>query len=274
MKPWSNLFLRPAGLTTESAELWFAGIADYFLNHARWLIAGTPHRLIDIEFYYRFPDHDDPFAHADPIQAEPCRWYFHKTGNGYRGGSFKGLDLTIGDGEARGGILFRAAETPDGRIIDGPSLLVDHVLRLCKIASVAELDRKIAKHMAWHPECPIKLQTKRSIGKSILASARIGLSLRRAGHNTEMPTYLTRQYRFLTEPRAISKGKAQMVMSLHRQGFSPSQIRSMTGCPARAIERYVAEYALGKSARRIEGFFGKVLSARDLCRLHGIADRG
>jgi hypothetical protein len=274
MTPWSDLFRRPPRLTAHAVEAWFARIADCLLNNSQLVIAGKPLRLVDIEFYYRGPGHVDPFAHAHPIQAQTGRWYFHKTGNGYRGGSFKGLDLTFGDGEARGGILFRAAATAEGMIVDGPSLLVDRALRLSGVKSVAELDRKIAQRAAWQPDSPIHLRRTHCIDMPFLACARVGLSLRRAGHFPDMPEFLTRHYRFVTEPRAIAKGKVQMVVALHRRGLAPSQIHVTTGCPLRAIERYVAAHATGRSAGRFDSYFGKVLSATDICRLHGIADRG
>jgi hypothetical protein len=273
MKPWTDLFRRPARLTTKSAEAWFARIADHLLNHSRWMIAGTPHRLVDIEFYYRGPGLVDPFVHGNPIMAKAGLWYFHRTGGSYRGGSFKGIDLTFGDGKARGGILFRAAEAPDGRLIDGPSLLVDRAIRWCRVETVSELDEKIAERSAWHPLNPIRIIPGANLGKAVLACSRVGLTLRRAKSLLDMPNYLFRQYRFVTEPKAIAKGKAQIVMALHRQGYSSTQIKLLTGSPLNAIERYVAEYAIGRMSGRIEDFTDKVLAPVDICRLHGIADR-
>src|SRR5205085_6803669 len=121
--------------------------------------------------YYRGPAHDDPFTHGDPIQVHPGRWYFHKTAGVYRGGSFKGVDVTFGDGTARGGILFRGLERPDGSLIDGPSLLVDHVLTLCGADSVAELDRKIAERLAWDPSSPMHFEEVDHRDQGILACA-------------------------------------------------------------------------------------------------------
>ena len=89
-----------------------------------------------------------------------------------------------------------------------------------------------------------------------------------------MPAYLIRPYRFLTEPAAIAKGKVQMVMGLHRALRTPDEIRRATRCPARSIDTYIAEYEAGLRAGRFEDYFGKELGPKDLCRLHGIADRG
>src|SRR5215211_3101799 len=130
MTAWPDL-RKPPRLSDRTAGAWFAGIAATLLNRTRWVIAGQAHRITECEFYFRGPQHDDPFTHGDPIQVHAGRWYFHKTAGIYRGGSFKGVDVTFGDGVSRGGILIRGAQTADGRLIDGPSLLVDHLLASC-----------------------------------------------------------------------------------------------------------------------------------------------
>src|SRR5947209_18806215 len=109
--------------------------------------------------------------------------------------------------------------------------------------------------------------------KGILACARVGLSLRRAWPGTTMPSYLTRPYRFLTEPTRIAKGKPHMVMGLHRLGRTHDEIRDLTRAPARSITTYVVEYETGRHGGRFEDYFGKEIGPRELCRLHGIADR-
>src|SRR6187200_1023890 len=164
MTPWPDLH-KPARLTDRTAGAWFAGIAAALLNRTRWVIAGRPHRLTECEFYYRGPAHDDPFTHGDPVQVHAGRWYFHKTAGVYRGGSFKGVDITFGDGTARGGILIRGLELPDGAMIDGPSLLVDHVLTRCGAASVAALDRTVAGRLAWDPGSPMHFEEVEHLGK-------------------------------------------------------------------------------------------------------------
>ncbi|HVK68825.1 MAG TPA: hypothetical protein VM694_30415, partial [Polyangium sp.] len=58
----------------------FRRAADVLLNHATLFIAGSPHRLTEIEFYWHGPGHEDPFAHRDPIQVDSGIWYFHRQG--------------------------------------------------------------------------------------------------------------------------------------------------------------------------------------------------
>jgi hypothetical protein len=148
---WPALFRRPPDFADgPAADRWFATIAEALLNLASLRVNGVPHRLSEVEAYYHGPGHEDPFAHRDPVQLNLGRWYFHRTRGTYRGGSFKGLDVAFGGpvrdvGKAYGGILLRGLEAPDGTIIDGPSLLVDHLLRTTGFASVAELDAAIGE---------------------------------------------------------------------------------------------------------------------------------
>ncbi|HKB04020.1 MAG TPA: hypothetical protein VKD90_17490 [Gemmataceae bacterium] len=272
MTPWPDL-RKPSRLSDRTAGAWFAGIADALLNRTRWVIAGHAHRMTECEFYFRGPPHDDPFTHGDPIQVHAGRWYFHKTAGNYRGGSFKGVDVTFGDGVGKGGILIRGAESADGRLIDGPSLIVDHLLASCGHRTVERFDRELGARFVWDPTAPMYLARDPDAAKAIVSSARVGLSLRRAGPGSTKTDYLTRQYRFLTEPRRIAKGKPHMVMALHRAGRPAAEIREVTGVPARSIATYIVEYEAGVVAGRFEDYFGKEIGPKDMCRLHGIADR-
>lgn len=271
--PWEAALRRPADLSDRAAVDWFAAIADLLLNRTAWVIAGRPHRITECEFYYRGPAHADPFTHGDPVQVHNGRWYFHRTGGIYRGGTFKGLDMTFGDPTARGGILFRGIESDDGGLLDGPSLLVDRILHLCGAASVGEMDRRIGARLAWDRSSPISFEVVGDRGLEILPCARVGLSLRRATPGTRMPAYLTRPYRFLTEPRRIAKGKPQMVLGLHRLGRRPEEIREVTRSPTRSVAAYLEEYAAGLREGQFEDYFGAEIGPRQLARLHGIADR-
>jgi hypothetical protein len=102
---------------------------------------------------------EDNFTHRDAQQALFGTWYFHKKGGTFKGGSFKGLDVTFGSsGSAHPGafvgILIRSihkcktglAETgkhalifdPEG-LVEGPSLVVDELLQACGKDSIAQL---------------------------------------------------------------------------------------------------------------------------------------
>jgi hypothetical protein len=97
--------------------------------------------------------------------------------------------------------------------------------------------------------------------------------LRRAGPGSTKPDYLTREYRFLTDPRRIAKGKPHLAMALHRAGRDADEIRDATGVPGRSIATYIVEYEAGVASGGFEDYFGKEIGPKDVCRLHGIADR-
>src|SRR3954470_22893409 len=101
MSSWNSLCERPCEPGDHAAmDAWFASLADRLLNRCRLTVGGEPHRFVEVEFYYCGEGHPDPFTHRDPLQKECGRWYFHRTRGEYRGGSFKGVDLTFGDGRA------------------------------------------------------------------------------------------------------------------------------------------------------------------------------
>src|SRR5439155_9503840 len=103
---------------------WFAAIAQRLLNEADLVVAGQRYRFAELEMYYSGGAHPDLFAHRDPIQLQDGRWYFHRTRGEYRGGSFKGLDLALGDGKSYFGILIRSVVASDALLLDGPCVTV------------------------------------------------------------------------------------------------------------------------------------------------------
>src|SRR5205823_3994142 len=137
--------------------------------------------------------HPDPFTHRDPLQRENGRWYFHRTRGAYRGGSFKGLDLTFGDGRAFGGFLVRTIEAPSGALIVGPSLCVDHLLARAGAKSVAALDAVIGGGAAWDPNSPLQLRAvDGQERRPVFRSARVGLSLKKAGPSGDAARFVMR----------------------------------------------------------------------------------
>ncbi|MBL8799785.1 MAG: hypothetical protein JNM56_38240 [Planctomycetia bacterium] len=268
---WTRLLQRPEPAADGVAcEAWFNRIAARLLHGCRLMVNGQPHRLVEVEFYYHGDGHLDPFTHRDPLQRACGRWYFHRTRGTYRGGSFKGLDLTFGAGEANGGVLLRGLETPDGRLVDGPSLLVDHLLAATSNPGVAALDETIATRQVWSTTSPLHLISVDSATKpSLYRSARVGLSLKKAAAEDDMPHYILRPYRYLSEPRRTAKGKLLLVLALHVQGLDPAAIQQLTGCPRASIQRYLTDYETGRQLADFAGYRGCDLSPADLCRLHG-----
>ncbi len=271
MADWLDVLRKPDRLQDAGFEDWFADSADVLLNGTRLVAGGVPYRLTEIEFYYHGPEHPDRFAHRDPMQVHTGRWYFHRTGGVYRSGSFKGVDLTFGTAQAHAGILFRGLEKPDGTLVDGPSLLVDHLLDATGAATVSALDKVIAERLAWEVGNPLRLELASDLPhRELCRSARVGLTLKKANPKApEPPRYLLRTYRFLSEPRRIAKGKLLLVLARHAQGAGAEQIQQETNCPRPTVQRYVADFEAGKQEPDLSAYYGKELGPKELCRLHG-----
>lgn len=267
---------------------WFDRIASLLLDRSALVVAGRAHRLREVELYLHGPGHEDPFAHRDPRQVSSRRWYLHRQGGSYRAGTYKGIDLTFGPPSARGGILLRSLSTPEGRLVSGSSLCVDHLLARTGLGTVAALDRALGEmddptrpvHLAPRP--PSELAAIVSPGspgapRSPFAgpaplrvrSARVGLTLKRAAQWPTMPAFLLRPYRYLDALRTIRKGRPQVVLALLRGGAAVEEVVERLGTPRRTVEAYLAAYRAGRALRSSRPFWGRALTSLDLCRLSG-----
>lgn len=271
MSELAGLGARPAHVTAdEHFGPWFAAVAGRLLNGCDLLVAGRPYRFAELEAYYYGDGHPDTFTHRDPLQLHNGRWYFHRTAGEYRGGSFKGVDLTFGDSRSMFGMLVRTIVTPDDVVIDGPSLTVDHLLAQTKAADVATLDAAISGRSVWDTTSPLAIRLSATPRTApVYQTARIGLTLKRSRGKPEAPKFVMRPYRFLTEPRRIGKGKPQLVLALHQRGLSTQEIHDICGAPKRTIEKYVKDFEAGKQEAGFAGYVGKDLSTAELCKLIG-----
>ncbi len=273
MFDWPALLARPADADFAG---WFHRIAHQLLNGCRVVANGVPLRIIEVEAYYHGPGHEDPFAHRDPVQLTPGRWYFHRTGDTHRGGSFKGLDLAFGNRESNafGGMLIRGVELPDGSVIDGPSLTVDHILKLTGQPGVKSLDVVIAERLAWADGLPLQLLALPEVEpRPVLTSPRVGLTLRGFKFQENDPAFdfLFRSYRFLTDPKRTAKGKLHMVLPLIAAGYAPKEIMAVTGSPVMPVKRYMADFADGKLLPSTEPFYANAgMGVTHLCRRYGL----
>lgn len=250
-------------------EPWFDAIAGLLLGEVALVAGGRPHRLVEIEFYYAGGAHPDPFAHCDPVQQQDGTWYFHRDAGSYRGGSFKGLDITFGAG-AFGGVLVRTLRAEGGATVNGCSLCVDHLLAQTGRASVAELDSAIAGRSVWDTASPLHLRrAAQPAAANTWKTARVGLTLKRAAQHPEMARYIMRPYRYLTDARAVKKGRLHHIIGLHKAGRTPAEIRALTGSPARTIQRYIDRYTEGLAIDSLDRWHGASLKSDDLCRIHG-----
>jgi hypothetical protein len=271
MSQLTELGRKPANVTEDSHFAgWFTALASRLMNDCDFVVAGARYRFAELEMYYSGDAHSDLFAHRDPLQREYARWYFHRTRGEYRGGSFKGLDLTFGDGSAYFGILIRTIVGSNGTFFDGPCVMVDHLLESTKTASVAALDGVINGRTIWDTTAPLHLAAAEPLRTAnVYACSRVGLSLKKAKGKPDAPKFVGRAYRYLTEPQTISKGRPHLILSLYRTGHTASAIHEITKVAPNTIARYIADFDLGTQSPNFDSFIGNDLSTPDLCKLLG-----
>ena len=214
----------------EHLPTWFGRIAERLLNGSRLRAGSKSYRLVEVEFYYHWSGHADPFCHRDPVEVEGGRWYFHRSHGIYRGGSFKGVDVTFGGGGTHAGILFRGAETENGTLIDGPSLLVDHLLAVTGQPDVATFDALTAGRKTWDPENPLKLETAPLEQRPILRTGRVGLSLKFMGRQPARTAIRLAALSFSHRAQAHRQGQAA-----HGHGALPTGLERGRYLPAHRL---------------------------------------
>ncbi|CAK0838560.1 unnamed protein product [Prorocentrum cordatum] len=106
------------------------GVADALMNQWDLYIGGVAHSIVELEAYVHSTAHPDPYTHGEEGQGSCGAWYFHRQGRSFKGGSFKGLDLACGCARSGvfAGLLLRAVSAGPGKLVEGPSLVVDHIL--------------------------------------------------------------------------------------------------------------------------------------------------
>ncbi|KAF8575330.1 hypothetical protein K439DRAFT_1277856, partial [Ramaria rubella] len=302
-------------ISTRFSEITQAIIYNHYLrvDHEG---TSTDFEILEIEFYlYMDEVHSDPFCHAHDDQRISAQWYFHRAprntastirpthseAGGYRGGTRKGLDLTFGTPitsqffpvpevslrlpQIRGGILLRTMKTVDGSgtVISGPSLLVDHILKITKSRNVSELvNVKLAGRISAIP--PADAQSTAlylipySRGKSPLPihrSPRVGLDL---AHSSVVPRvtdprvqYLSKLYRYFIRPELLkSNGRCHTLIGLlleqcpAGQNQNPSldcpilaaRLMEMTSLQPTTLQRYINDFTQGFTKRSLAEYVG------------------
>jgi 3-methyladenine DNA glycosylase Mpg len=276
--------LSPAAHTAEQAYgAVFREIADLLLNQTTLYIAQRPYRVTELEFYWSGPAHIDPFSHGQAMQKQLGAWYFHRAGRQYRSGTYKGLDVAFGNREAFGGILLRSIEALaapgrlpgalPGALIDGPCMVVDHILAITASPSIDALVSRFDVTIEnTDRRSPLYLELAAGSGRNqtVYATPRIGLTLKK-GTTEARQRYIARHYRFLSEPARIRKGKPHLITALHQQGRLPAEISALTGTRLSVLQGYLEAFEAGRTAPIEE--FGGDLSTSELCRLLGACSR-
>lgn len=275
----------------------------------------TDYEILELEFYLQKSGcHEDPFTHGSAEQERSGQWYFHRApkrsnssqanlattvAGGYRGGTRKGLDLTFGgpvctqtssSGEPgitsailRGGALLRTVRRlQDQKVISGPSLLVDEILRVSSASSISELvsvkwqgdiaalslpsqPRSIYMYLRKRP--PSSLATS-----PVFRSPRIGLDLSnpetKANPTHPRIVFVGKLYRYFTYPELlIANGRIQTFVGLYLalvegKKYEPgslkfrNDLRKLTGMKDTTLAKYLSDYQLGFEKGKLADFVG------------------
>jgi len=246
----------------------FEKISRALMNDYTLEINDKSHRLTELEYYFCGDKHMDIFTHQDRLQETSGNWYFHKTGNGYKGGSYKGLDITFGQ-HGFGGILIRAIQVVDDKTyIEGPCMSVNHILELDSAAEVVDYVSKKDFNLSVSKKSKLYLRKNENLKKlDLVAGPRFGLTLKKT--DGERSYYIMKSYRFMCQPGNVKKGRVNLVLGLHGIGKSENEIKDISGCTPTAIKKYISLFEEGKQLK-YEEFEGKTLSNDDLCKLYGL----
>lgn len=244
-------------------------------------IAGRRHRLVELESYvHKQPTHADPYTHGDEGQGFCGVWYFHRQGSSFKGGSFKGLDLACGDAVAgvHAGLLIRSvSDLETGKIVEGPSLVVDHILKLNGAPSiVAFVAGRTAAQLPADCTVPeLALVPAEPLRSDRLWDApRVGLVLRGddagATHSSGKPSdFFARAYRFSTSPERLGKFRSGFVASARVCGDGEEELRAL-GFPAARLKEYMEAVDKGMHHKESQRFVdAKVATQGMLCEMVG-----
>ena len=164
-----------------------------------------------------------------------------KPDSSYKGGNYKGLDVTIGPvgGGGHGGILIRTVQrVSDGAVIEGSCLVAQAVLEAHGGKSIAELVASWkgntsafsnptlyfapAKHKLPPPNTPN--------APLIVRSPRVGLTLKQAGESR--PHFIMLPYRYcrVDVPGFVNKKMKQTILLSAYQGQWRECTKCVSGC--------------------------------------------
>lgn len=243
-------------------------VVECLLHRAELVVFGRTCRLVELEFYLYSDSHPDPFTHRHAVQQSFGQWYFHRSGEGFKNGSFKGLDVTLGSGQSYGGLLIRSMSTPEGLVLNGPCVCVNYMLTVGRLTQPRELHEMVSSRKAWDLKSDLFLKLGPESRETVYTSPRVGLSLKRVQLKERPFDFILADYRFLTNPQDVRKGRPHLIVSLLNKGYSVEQIAQITRSPAKTIRKYAEWISQGRLLRH-QDFHGDMLRTEQLCKLEG-----
>lgn len=204
--------------------------------------------------------------------------FFHHVGmsKGFRGGSRKGVDITLGNKEqdSAGGVLIRAIMDQESeKVIEGPSLVVDEILSRLGHENIKDLVETRWKERAgwcWDTESGFYLEPRRTSAEEdeqeegpakrqktrlvnddddhrVHASSRVGLGLTNREPSIETRLlFVGRPYRFVVKPWLLKKGRVWTIFGMLEESISTAEITRLTGAKASFVAKCKEEYDAGQ----------------------------
>lgn len=188
-------------------EITVQRIAESLLLKYALVVNNKEFRICEVEFYINNHKHNDKYTHGDSHQKTFGKWYFHRYPSGaYKSGTYKGIDLTLGNKDTYFGVLIRSIYDPcTDEMFDGPCKSVNKILELNNANDVKEYMQKRKSPLNARSTKNFHLKRKAKLSKEIIYKGpRIGLS-------DKYPEWKNIHYRFLIKKKYIKKGKRDLV---------------------------------------------------------------
>ena len=221
------------------------GIAKFLIRSVKISTLSVSFSICEVEMYaFAAGVYEDRFTHRDSQQEILGTFYFHKKGGTYKGGSFKGLDLTFGFEKVACGALIRSIreDKEGGRLVEGPSLVVDAILAAAGCKDISAIIKTgtgeglgclcVTEAVATKTGC----SWSKSLGaiiaadvpeppKRVLSAPRVGLIPRTA----DDLVYAGRLLRFIDGSCKLAKQRAGIIAAMLLEGKSRAVVRELTG---------------------------------------------
>eukprot|EP01059_Diplonema_ambulator_P035250 TRINITY_DN8223_c0_g1_i2.p1 TRINITY_DN8223_c0_g1~~TRINITY_DN8223_c0_g1_i2.p1 ORF type:complete len:317 (+),score=77.95 TRINITY_DN8223_c0_g1_i2:38-988(+) len=248
--------------------------AAALMTHFELDINGSMWRLAELEAYVYHDTHPDAYTHRNDDQLELCSWYFHRQGNGsYKGGTYKGMDLTFGCRENKlyGGFLVRSIqEVRTNAVVEGPCLVVNKILELNQVGSIADFaaGRNGAQLNVEETEGLLLKLAKNGAGsgRPVHSAPRVGLTLRSGSDKVK---FCARGYRFSTIAASIKKFKAGFVAVAVSEGMTTAAIMDAFNMKPKLTSDYMSAFEKGVKSSDYSAFIDNVLNSTEICEMFG-----
>lgn len=208
----------------------------------------TLYSIRELEFYYHHPKlHPDPFVHKSEGQKGFAKWYFHKKGKNYCGGTFKGLDIAFSNGtDIYAGILIRSIQEINQKDIDGDAPFIEGscncVNKILDKVGRDSIEHYISKSYsisvcgnynrlylypasAFQDLIPEFKYFNKDTSQIFMQGPRVGLTLKKKTDLDSKMKYIFKPYRYsLTLSGELEKGKINLIIGSYEDHLDPNFI--------------------------------------------------